>query len=281
MSLPEWDKIQKRDRLTGVSLTGIMDAVDALGLDDYALDYLLKDLNNVANTEALEYAKEMRIPAPLLTTCIKPSGSISQLPTVSSGVHRSYAPFYIRRVRISSSDPLAKVMLDLGFPVYPEAGQGPTVLEFSELSKREQINALEKANTWVIEFPVKTAAKTSAAQESAIDQFQRYLMMQRSWTDHNSSVTIYFSEDEIEPLVDEILKEWDNYIAVSFLPKDNMIYPLMPYEEISESEYLRRANLLQDVTPEKIEELLTEYEREDMMSDLLDSDCGGGSCPIR
>lgn len=277
--LPHWDVIQKRDRLTGVSMTGILDMLDYTGLSRHEWNAICAHLNEIANDEAVKYAKEMRVPTPLLVTCIKPEGSLSQLPTVSSGIHRSFAPYYIRRIRISSDDPLAKVILDLGYPVYPD--RSIHAKEFAELSNREKINILEKANTWVIEFPVKTNSEIRASDESAKDQFQRYLDMQRYYVDHNTSITIYFSEDEIDGLVNMILENWDDYIAVSFLPKDTTAYPLMPYEEITESEYISRAQLLSHITDDMIVELLTEYERENMMTDLLDSDCANGACPIR
>src|SRR5690606_34985757 len=133
----------------------------------------------------------------------------------------------------TSSDPLAKAVRNLGYPVYPEVGQGPLPEEFRILSWEEQDLALEKANTWVIEFPVKVDAKQSANDETALEQFYRYLDFQKFYTAHNTSITIYFNENEVNELADEILRNWDKYVAVSFLPKDNNNYYLMPYEKIS------------------------------------------------
>jgi len=298
LDLPEWDKIQKRDRLTGIGLSGVVDLDDALGWnklkdsdDETGWEFdalsmnmcsLLQELNEIANQEAILYASEMRVPTPLLVTTVKPSGTISKLPGISPGGHRSRAPYYIRRVRITSTDPLARVMLNLGLPVYPENNSdGPTVAEFDRMANYEKIQVLQKANTWVIEFPVKTAAKVESKEEPAIIQFERYLKLQQYWTDHNTSVTIEFGEDEIEELVDSILLHWNEYIAISFMPKKEFTYPLLPEEPITKEEYDHRAASLTHITDTKILELLTEYEREDMATELLDADCEGGYCPVR
>lgn len=215
LELPEWDKIQKRDRLTGVSLTGLVDAIDAMGWENEEIKDILGIANAIAKATAAEYAFKLRIPEPLLVTTIKPSGTISQLPTVSSGAHRGYAPYYIRRVRITSTDPLAKVMLDLGFPVYPETGQGPTAEQFNKLSTSDRYAALEKANTWVIEFPIKTAVAKPSSEETAVEQYQRYQLLQKSWTDHNTSITISVGNDEWNDITEAIYNSWDDYIGVS------------------------------------------------------------------
>lgn len=210
----------------------------------------------------------------------KPSGTLAQLPTTSSGVHKSFAPYFIRRVRISSSDSLAKAMLELGYPVYPENGQGPSVEEFNKLSRFDQTAALQNAQTWVVEFPVKTKATKAASEESALSQFYRYIDWQRNWTDHNTSITIQVGEDEWEELFDAIYENWDEYIGVSFLPKSTGIYPQMPYEAITEEEYERR--LLYVVGGDVIVDTLNRIEGYDMATELLDDECGpGGACPVR
>lgn len=242
-------------------------------------DLFLSHLSCVVKEEANAYAYEMRVPTPLLITTIKPSGSLAQLPTVSSGVHRSFAPYYIRRVRINSSDPLARVMLESGFPVFPETGQGPSAREFNSLSSYDKLDVLQKANTWVIEFPVKTSAQTSAYSESALSQYERYRMFQKNWTDHNTSITIYVGDNEWEDLFDYIYETWNDYICVSFLPKDKTIYPLAPYEEIDENEYKHRAALLSGIR--NLNEKLTRLERSDLATELLDDGCESGICPIR
>lgn len=283
LDLPEWDKIQKRDRLLGVSLDGVMDFVDATGINGIELETLLKQLQIIAQDEARDYAKEMRVPEPLLTTTIKPSGTLSKLPGISSGIHRARAPYYVRRVRITASDPLARVMLDAGYPIYPEnSSNGPSVAEFDKMKSMEQWEVLQKALTWVIEFPMKSSTKVGIDDESALGQFMRYRLFQQVWTDHNTSITINFAPDEVESLVDAILEYWDDYIAISFLPKDTTAYPLLPEESITEEEYTRRVNSLPGYINESyITDALMVLEQSSGATELLDADCAGGVCPVR
>jgi len=239
---------------------------------------LLEDLNKIANRYARDYAKKMRIPEPLLVTTVKPSGTISQLPTVSSGAHRSFAPHYIRRIRVTASDPIAKAVKALNYPIFPETGMGPNRDEFLKLDWEEQDKILHRANTWVVEFPVKTDATTNSADEPATFQFRRYLKSQRNWADHNTSVSIYFTEEEVEDIIREVLMSWDEYIAVSFLPTDKNTYNLMPYEEINEDEYLSRNN---DIIRSDLTELLNQLEKTELVDTELDPSCATGICPPR
>lgn len=303
LELPHWDAVQKRDRLTGVSLTGYVEAMDFLGVDTtdstqlvpfvssfwtktqarinhLSLAEILHLSNQVANAEARNYAAEMRIPAPLLVTSVKPSGTIAQLPTVSSGGHSSYAPYFIRRVRISSFDPLAATMLAVGYPVFPEANTMRPE-DFAKLSNFEQMRVLGTAQTWVIEFPIKTSAPRSANTESAVSQLMRYFTLQNNWTDHNTSITITFNPDEVDDIINLILQQWDNYIGVSFLPKSTMAYPLMPYEEITADEYTKRSNAVEYITWKHIVDELVKRESVPVEEDEFDPDCVGGACPVR
>ncbi len=287
IDLSEWNIVQKRDRLLGVSLDGVMDFMDASNLTNDALDELLQQLRAISHKAAQDYAFEMRVPMPLLITTEKPSGTLSKLPAISSGVHRSRAPYYIRRVRISATDPLARVMLESGYSVYPEnASDGLTVEEFDSLSSLSKWQTLQESDTWVVEFPMKSTTKIGINDEPAVSQFNRYLMFQRAWTDHNTSITITFDPDEVEPLVDAILENWDNYVAVSFMPKDTSEYPLLPEQEITEDEYLRLVDELLDRRSEYVDnksfhDLLIMYETTDQATELLDASCFGGSCPVR
>jgi ribonucleoside-triphosphate reductase len=171
-------------------------------------------------------------------------------------------------------------MLAVGYPVYPEA----TTMrpeEFSKLSNFEKMKVLDSAQTWVVEFPIKTSAPRSANTESALTQLNRYFVLQKNWTDHNTSITITFAPDEVEGLIDAILKNWDDYIGVSFLPKNTTAYPLMPYEEINEDEYVRRKNEVEYVTWQRIVDELSLREMNLNADDELDADCVGGACPVR
>lgn len=262
ISLPKWDEVQKRDRLTGVSMTGVMDALDRLGweFDSLQAVELLGDLNKAANEEARSYASEMRVPEPLLVTAIKPEGTISQLPTVSSGLHRSYAPYYIRRIRVSTIDPVCKALKHLGVPY--------------EVCK-------SKSDRTVFSFPIKTGAVSSAAQEPAVRQLQRYYTMQRQYTDHNSSCTLYVSREEKEDMIDLIEQNWDDTVAIALLPKfTGNAYPQMPYEEITEAQWQIMSLTFPclDSLPEVVNKFETGELDEDLEQDPL---CAGGVCPVR
>lgn len=258
--LHEWDYKQKRDRLLGVSFTGYGDLVDSIGYEPYGL---LETLREVVHAEAERYASEMRVPAPLLATTVKPEGTISQLPGVSSGLHPNYAPYYIRRVRISKMDAVAQALQAHGFTPKPEVG----------------FNSLEDAHTWVFEFPVKTPAKRKAHDYSAIEQLERYRKIAKFWADHNPSITVYVAKEEVPEVIDWLLEHWDEYIAVSFLPKDDNTYPLMPYEAIDRERYnwlsLSLPNLSQlGATVDAIEQGTMQA------TDDFEA-CDTGACPIR
>lgn len=259
VSLPDWDAVQKRDRLLGVSITGVMDAFDALGIEFDSQDAkgILSALREVANKEARDYAFEMRIPAPLLVTTIKPEGTLSQLPTVSSGLHRAYAPHYIRRIRVSSMDPVCKALQKLGVPNEPDKG---------------------KAERIVFSFPIKTEAKTSAANEPAKRQFERYLTMMDSYVDHNASCTLTIGEDEWEEMEQEVYDNFDKVIACAFLPKYTDAFPQMPYEEITESQYKELMSTFPSL--DTLPALVNSFEIGEF-EDELEDECRGGACPIR
>ena len=173
-------------------------------------------------------------------------------------------------------------MLDAGYPVYPlVTSNGPTEQQLKLMKPFELAQELQKSSTWVIEFPVKTTAVNKSSEESAISQFGRYLDFQRCWTDHNTSITIEFSPDEVDGLIDMLLQYWDEYVGVSFMVKDTNVYPQMPEEVITEEEYNQRAKLIENITDKQIIEALKDIERENAMAELLEADCIGGYCPVR
>ena len=136
--LAEWDQINRRDLFSRCILTGWQDMKNAVGLSKEEEVQLLKELRQAAREAVREIAIQVGDVEPQLVTTIKPEGTQSQLPTVSSGLHYSHSPYYIRRVRISASDPLARVCEELDYPIFPETGQDPA-----------------NPSTLVIEFPVK------------------------------------------------------------------------------------------------------------------------------
>ncbi len=169
-------------------------------------------------------------------------------------------------------------MYNLGYPIYPDGIFGDVYDKATALEKHQMLN---RARTWVIEFPVKTSALSRAADETALDQLQRYFDLQQYYTDHNTSITIYFAPDEVPDLIEMLLEKWDDYIGVSFAVKDSGVYPLMPYEEITEEEYTRRYEAIKHIGAEDINTALTALESQNMATDLEDADCVSGACPVR
>lgn len=261
MELPGWNEKHKRDRLVGASLTGWKDAMDKLGYDKSKEEELLNILSNVAFEESIRYANILRIPMPLLTTTIKPEGTLSQVAGgVSSGLHVSHAPYYIRRIRINSHDPLAKVTKELGWTIHPEVGQD-----------------METATTLVIDFPVKSGAKKTRAEQTIEEQFETYFMFQENYTHHNSSNTISLKDDEWSKALDIVYDNWDRFIGVSFLAYDGGTYQLAPYEEITEEEYNK---MKEQMKPFSID-LLYSIEIEETEKDIENMEsCEGNVCPI-
>lgn len=259
LELERWDMVQKRDRLIGCSLTGWQDAMNAIGYGLKEQAGLLRTLREAVHAAGKGYAKELDIPEPLLMTTVKPEGTLSQLPTVSSGVHFSHSPYYVRRVRISADDPLAKAVMKLEWPVYPEVNQ-----------------TWENARTYVVEFPVKAPEGTTKGDVSALEQLEIYRMFMNNYVDHNCSITVHVREQEWEDVEEWLWNNWDECIALSFLPYDDSFYEMLPYEAISKEEYEKRVAEMKPFVPSILKQFeVGEDDRE------LDDECYNGICPVR
>lgn len=268
LELPHWHAVQQRDRLLGASLTGVKDALAMVDYTEQEEEALLKLLNDAAREEADTYAKELRISSPLLVTTVKPEGTISQVAGgVSSGLHMSHSPYYIRRIRINAADPLAKAVKALGWTVHAEVGTpGETEAE-----------RLANARTLVIDFPVTSGATRTKDDVNVAEQFETYFSFQRHYTEHNSSNTIHVRPHEWGEAESIVYENWDDFVGVSFLAHDGGTYQLAPYEAISREEY---EELSAKMTPFDIT-ILQRYENGEG-SDLDGADgCEGGVCPIR
>ena len=260
LEIHRWDEVQNRDRLLGCSLTGWQDMVNAVGLDREGQIELLKKLRQTAHEAAEKIADRLGGNKPLLVTTVKPEGTLSLLPTVSSGVHYSHAPYYIRRIRISATDPLCKVCEELGYPIFPEVGQDP-----------------ENPVTKVVEFPVKAPEGTVKGDVSAIQQLENYKMFMKYYVDHNCSITVHVRDNEWDDVEEWVWQNWDDIVALSFLSYDDNFYELVPYEAITKEEYEKRKAAMRPFNPT----LLSKYEFEETELDIGDSECANGVCPVR
>jgi len=260
LEIPDWNAVQQRDKLLGCSMTGWQDMVNATGLDHEAQKTLLNELKDTARRAARDYASELGMPEPLLITTVKPEGTLSLLPVVSSGVHFSHAPFFVRRIRISADDPLVKVCEELEYPVFPEVGQ-----------------TIDTATTKVVEFPVRAPSGRIKKDVSAIEQLETYRLFMENYVEHNCSITIHVRDNEWDDVEEWVWEHWDECVALAFLPYDDSFYELLPFEEITEEEYSKRSAAMKPFIPS----LISKYERDEVEFDIGNDGCEGGVCPVR
>ncbi len=260
VELPEWNRVMQEDRIIGISLTGIMDMINKVKMSYKELGALLSELRNTVHEEGERYCKELKITTPKLMTTIKPEGSLSTLPCVSSGIHYSHSSYYVRRVRISASDPLYKMIRMQGcYPIHNEVGQSE-----------------EDCTVKVIEFPIMAPEGRTKYDVSAIEQLELYKITMDHWSDHNTSITVHVREQEWEEVVNWIYENFDSVVGITLLPLFEETYPLLPYEAISKEEYEQR---LEQIRPIDYELLAMYDDAEDW--EILDKECEGGACPVR
>lgn len=260
VELPEWNKVMSEDRIVGISLTGMMDMVNKTGMSYHDLEKLLTHLRQVVHEEGERYCNELGISKPDLMTTIKPEGTLSNLPGVSSGVHYPHANYFIRRVRIAVTDPLYKMIEAQGsYPVYNEVGQTD-----------------EDCTIKVVEFPMKSPAGKTKYEVGAIEQLELYKLTMKSWTDHNTSITVHVRENEWEDVAKWLYDNFEYTVGVTFLPLFEETYPLLPFECTTKEDYEERISHVKEIDYE----LLKAYESEEEQ-ELIDSDCESGACPVR
>lgn len=254
LELPHWNEVQQQHMLLGCSLTGWQDMVNELNLSMEVQKQIMRRMKNIINKTAKDYAKELGRNESRMTTTLKPEGTLSLLPTVSPGLHYSHSPYYIRRVRIAKHDPLVNVCEELGYNITPEG------------------------NTKVIDFYVKSPDGKTKFDVSAIEQLELYKIFMDEYVEQNASNTITVRNSEWEDVIDWIYNNWDSFVGVSFLSLDDTYYPLMPYESITEEQYNEyiKSYPTQNITPE----MIAKYETTGI-SDIGDSECSSGICPIR
>ncbi len=250
----DWKANCEEERLLGVSITGIMDVPF---LYNYAP---LTHFRQYAVACAEEFAKKLGIIKPRAVTCVKPSGTVSQLVNAASGIHPRYSPYYLRRVRVATVDPLAQFLLDMGVPAYPEVGQ-----------------TWENCSTVVFEFPIQSPPESICRDQiSAVQQLQHWATWKTGWCEHNPSVTIYVKDHEWPDVASWIYKHWNILGGITVLPYDGGIYPLAPYQEITEEQYHEAVAAF----PKLDFSLLTEYEKEDHTEGGKEYACMGGACEL-
>ncbi|MFA5935118.1 MAG: ATP cone domain-containing protein [Candidatus Paceibacterota bacterium] len=250
----EWKENCEKERLLGVSITGQWDCPTVRNAE------VLKKLKKEAVRVNEDYAKRFKVNASTCVTCVKPSGTVSQTVDCASGMHPRYAPFYIRRIRISSTDSLFKMLRDQGVPYQPEVGQSK-----------------DNASTYVFEFPVK-APKDAVVKDdiNALDQLEFWKMVKINYTEHNPSITIYVGENEWIEVANWLYSNWEIIGGLSFLPRSDHVYQLAPYEEINEEKYNEMVKKLGDIDFSKI----ITYERQDETEVKKEMACAGGMCEI-
>ncbi len=250
----KWKENCEEERLLGVSLTGYYD--NPIIRNDKVLDIL--------RTDAIEtnkkYAKRFGINASTAITCVKPHGNSGQLLGVGSGMHPWFAPYFIRRVRISHTDTLLQMARDQGVPCLPEVGQ-----------------SAESATTFVLEFPVKAPEGAIFKDEvSALDLMKEWKRLKEHFVEHNPSATIYVGPEEWLAVGNFVYENWDVVGGLSFLPRSEHVYQLAPYEAITKEEYEKRSKAIGKIDFSK----LSHYEAIDNTTGAKEFACVSGVCEI-
>ena len=252
-----WSKNTEEERLLGVSLTGIMDNPITTS-ENKGLEKTLAHLRGVAVNTNAELADTLGIPHSTAITCVKPSGTVSQLVDSASGIHARHSAYYIRTVRGDNKDPLTQFMKDQGIPNEPCVMKGDTTTVFS--------------------FPVKSPRKSITRNDmTAIEQLETWLLYQRHWCEHKPSVTISVRDDEWMEVGAFVYKHFDEMSGVSFLPHSDHTYQQAPYQDVDKDAY----SVLLKSMPKKIDWAgLSEYEKDDNTAAMQTMACTGDACEI-
>ncbi len=242
------------ERLLGVSVTGQWDSPESRKPE------VLRALRDEAIAVNKKYAKRFGIPASTAITAVKPSGTVSQTVNCASGMHPRHSEYYIRRIRITATDSLFKMLKDQGVPYHPEVGQ-----------------VEETANTFVLEFPVKSPKSSVYSNDlSALEQLEYWRSVKENYTEHNPSVTISIGDNEWVGVANWLYEHWEMIGGLSFLPRENHSYRLAPYEAITREQYEELAKRFENLDYSK----LVTYELRDETEQAKELACAGGTCEI-
>ena len=252
-----WKKNCEEERLLGVSLTGIMDCPLTNG-ETLGLAELLTDLRVEAVDVNKQFAEKIGINQSASVTCVKPSGTVSQLVDAASGIHARHSPYYIRTVRADIKDPLCKFMVDKGFPAEP--------------------CVMKPDHTMVFSFPIKSPENATCRSDmTAMEQLEMWLTYQNYWCEHKPSVTITVKEDEWMDVGAWVWKHFDQVSGISFLPHSDHSYRQAPYQDCDEETYI---NLLSEMPVGVDWSELASYEETDNTSGTQTFACSGDSCEV-
>lgn len=252
-----WQKNTEEERLLGVSLTGIMDN-PLMTSKNKGLEKTLEHLRTIAVDTNADWADRLGIPRSTSITCVKPSGTVSQLVDSASGIHARHSPYYVRTVRGDNKDPLTQFMKDQGIPNEPCVYKGDTTTVFS--------------------FPIEAPEDAVVTSDlTALEQLETWLTYQRHWCEHKPSVTINVKKDEWFEVGAFVYEHFDEMSGVSFLPYDDHIYQQAPYQEISGEKYEELVGAM----PKSVEwNDLSRYETEDNTVGMQTMACSSGVCEI-
>lgn len=261
----QWKFNCERDRLLGVSITGIMDCPLLHTIDTTTtpgeLQKRLSRLRNHCIAVNKDLAMRLGINQSAAITCVKPSGNVSQLAGCASGIHPTYASYYVRRVRVNDMDPVCRLMKD----------QWPRDLV-------ERSRDQSKPNDLVFSFPIKAPDGVLTTKDlSAVEHFDLWLTYQRYWCEHKPSTTIMVRDEEWPVLGGKIYENFDDMCGVALLPYSDHIYEQAPYEEITESTYHR---LIAKCPPDIDWSRLPQYEKDNSTAPAPVLACTGASCEI-
>lgn len=256
----QWKRNAEEERLLGVSLTGIFDN-QRLRTDEFdgscTLGEDLKSLKEHVIETNKQWAAKLGINQSVATTCVKPSGTVSQLAGCSSGIHPSYSQYYWRTVRLDSKDPLCEFLKTTGIRNEPEV--------FHPDSQR------------VFYFPTKAPDGALTSEKlTAKDHFSLYLTFRKYWCEHNPSTTIYYSDNEFMELGNLVWNNWDDIGGISFLPRSDHVYQQAPYIPITKEEYEQAVAAFPKIEWEKF----YEFEKEDHTTAMHELACVAGTCEI-
>jgi len=246
-----WKDNTEEERLLGVSLTGILDT-------NIWTEEVLTMLREVAVETNKKMAKDLGIPQSTAITCVKPSGTVSQLVDSASGIHARHNDYYVRTVRGDNKDPLTQFMKQSGIPSEP--------------------CVMKPDSTTVFSFPMKSPdGAVTRTQMSAIEQLEYWLMFQRHWCEHKPSVTVSVKEDEWMDVGAWVYKNFDEVSGISFLPFSDHTYAQAPYQDVEREEYLE----LKQIMPKSIDwSKLADFEKEDTTSGGRELACTADACEV-